>query len=59
MHCTDFKWNNETFKTEKKEILLCDVMSFLGGLGLHCKFQMAIKNTSFWKFLVKFGHKGH
>ena len=27
-------------------------------LFIHGKFQSAIWNTSFWSFLVKFGHKG-
>ena len=43
------------------------MLVFLGGLSLHlnhliashvAKLQLAIWDTSFWTFLVKFGHKG-
>ena len=43
------------------------VSYFLGGLSLHLNhlysiahdnLRLAIWNTSFWTFLVKFGHKG-
>ena len=43
-------------------------LCFLGGLSLHLnhlysiaigKLRLAIWDTSFWTFWLKFGHKGH
>ena len=65
VHCTECKRMNGTMSEVSKEIKYKHVL--LGGLSLHLNhlysiahdnLRLAIWDTSFWTFLVKFGHKG-